>query len=196
MNYLIGFIVISSYFIALLNGRMNELSSAIISECSNAVTLSITLCGSLCLWGGIMNIAEKSGIVKTLSLLLKPIFKQLFPNLKSNSKAAGYITLNFISNLLGLGNASTPIGIKAMEELKKEDNANIYASDNMIMLTVLNTAALQLFPATIITLRAKYGSNTPTDIIPAVWGVSAITLCITIIAVKIFASISKKKARK
>ncbi len=196
MNRLIGFIVIFSYFIALIYGKMNELSSAVISECSNAVTLSITLCGSLCLWSGLMNIAEKSGIVNTLSLLLKPFFKLLFPNLKSNSKAMGYIALNFISNLLGLGNASTPIGIKAMEELKKEDNADIYASNNMIMLTVLNTAALQLFPATIITLRAKYGSETPADIIPAVWCVSVLTLCITITAVKAFASISKKKVEK
>ncbi len=196
MSYLIGIIVIFSYFIAVINGKMNELSSAIISECSNAVTLSITLCGSLCLWSGIMNVAEKSGIVKTLSSLLKPFLKLLFPNFKSNSKAIGYIALNFISNLLGLGNASTPIGIKAMEELKKEDNADIFASDNMIMLTVLNTAALQLFPATIITLRAKYGSNTPADIIPAVWCVSAITLCVTITAVKVFALLSKKKAKK
>ncbi len=196
MSHLIGIIVIFSYFIALVNGKMNELSSAIISECSSAVTLSITLCGSLCFWSGLMNVAEKSGIVKSLSSFLKPFLKLLFPNLDPNSKAIGYIALNFISNLLGLGNASTPIGIKAMEELKKEDNTRISASDNMIMLTVLNTAALQLFPATIITLRAKYGSDSPADVIPAVWGVSAITLLVTITAVKTFAFISKKKARK
>ena len=143
-----------------------------------------------------MNIAEKCGIIKSLSTLFTPFLRLLFPRLKPNSKAIGYITLNFISNLLGLGNASTPIGIKAMEELKKEEDANEVASDNMIMLTVLNTAALQIFPATIITLRAKYGSIAPADIIPAVWIVSASTLFITITAVKILSLISKKKATK
>ena len=192
MSYLIVTIVIFSYLIAVVNGKMNELSLAVISECANAVTLSITLCGSICLWCGLMKVAEKSGIVNVLSSLFTPFLKLLFPSISVKGKAMGYIALNFISNLLGLGNASTPIGIKAMEKLKKEDNADISASDNMIMLTVLNTAALQLFPVTIITLRTKYGSATPSDIIPAVWVVSAITLCITILAVKTFALISKK----
>ncbi len=193
MRYLIFILVILSYILAFFNNKMSDLSLAIITECSEAVSLSITLCGSICLWSGLMNIAEKSGIVKLLSGLFSPLMRILFPNISQNSKAMGYITLNFISNLLGLGNASTPLGIKAMEELKKAEGVIDSASDNMIMLTVLNTAALQLFPATIITLRAEYGSITPSDIIPAVWIVSVITLTLTVLAVKLLSNLSGAK---
>ena len=196
MRYLISIIALFSYITAIINDKMNELSMAIISECANAVTLSISLCGSICLWSGLMKIADKSGIVKGLSALFTPFLRFLFTDINPKGKAMGYIVLNFVSNLLGLGNASTPIGIKAMEELKKEEGVDISASDNMIMLTVLNTAALQLFPATIITLRAKYGSTTPGDIIPAVWCVSAVTLFITILSVKLLSRISKKKVKR
>lgn len=196
MHYLIGFLVLSSYFIALMNNKMSDLSVSLITECGEAVTLSISLCGSICLWSGLMNIAEKSGIVKLLSGLFSPLMRFLFPTIDGYSKAIGYITLNFVSNLLGLGNASTPLGIKAMEELKKADSSSDCASDNMIMLTVLNTAALQLFPTTIITLRAKYGSTTPADIIPAVWVVSVVTLSLTVSATKIYSKLSKKKEKK
>lgn len=192
MQYLIGIIVIFSYLLALINNEMSKLSLSIITECANAVNLSISLCGSICLWSGIMNVAEKSGLVKQLSAFFTPLMRILFPDIGRYSKAMGYICLNFISNLLGLGNASTPLGIKAMEELKKNEGVTDSASNNMIMLTVLNTAALQLFPATIITLRAKYGSETPSDIIPAVWVVSAITLSLTVLAVKVFSRFSKR----
>lgn len=193
MRYLIFILVIFSYILAVFNNKTSDLSLAIITECSEAVSLSITLCGSICLWSGFMNIAEKSGIVKLLSKMFSPLMRLLFPNISRSSKAMGYITLNFISNLLGLGNASTPLGIKAMEELKKAEGAIDSASDNMIMLTVLNTAALQLFPATIITLRAEYGSITPSDIIPAVWIVSVITLTLTVLAVKLSSRLSGAK---
>ena len=196
MCYLIGVLVFFTYLIAVFNNKMSELSLAIITQCGEAVTLSISLCGSICMWSGLMNIAEKSGIVNRLSTIFSPLMRFLFPNIDRYSKAMGYITLNFISNLLGLGNASTPLGIKAMEELKTIDNATDSASDNMIMLTVLNTAALQLFPATIITLRANQGSNTPADIIPAVWVVSIITLTLTVLAVKLFSKISEKKVKR
>lgn len=193
MRYLIFILIIFSYILAVFNGKMSNLSLAIITECSESVSLSITLCGSICLWSGFMNIAEKSGIVKLLSKMFSPLMRLLFPNISRSSKAMGYITLNFISNLLGLGNASTPLGIKAMEELKKAEGVTDSASNNMIMLTVLNTAALQLFPATIITLRAEYGSITPSDIIPAVWIVSLITLTLTVLAVKFLSRFSGAK---
>ena len=193
MRYLIFILVIFSYILSVFNNKTSDLSLAIITECSEAVSLSITLCGSICLWSGFMNIAEKSGIVRLLSKVFSPLMRLLFPNISRSSKVMGYITLNFISNLLGLGNASTPLGIKAMEELKKAERVTDSASDNMIMLTVLNTAALQLFPATIITLRAEYGSITPSDIIPAVWIVSVITLTLTVLAVKLLSRLSGVK---
>lgn len=105
------------------NGTMNDLSVAALTSCKDAVTLCISLCGTICLWSGIMNVAGKSGIVSGLSRLLSKPLSLLFPDISSKGSAMQYIILNFISNLLGLGNASTPLGIKAMQELKEEQKA-------------------------------------------------------------------------
>ena len=123
MSYVIFVIISLSFVFSACNGTMNDLSVAALTSCKDAVTLCISLCGTICLWSGIMNVAGKSGIVSGLSGLLSKPLSLLFPDISRKGSAMQYIILNFISNLLGLGNASTPLGIKAMQELKEEQKA-------------------------------------------------------------------------
>ena len=174
---------------------MNDLSVAALTSCKDAVTLCISLCGTICLWSGIMNVAGKSGIVSGFSRLLSKPLSLLFPDISRKGSAMQYIILNFISNLLGLGNASTPLGIKAMQELKEEQKAKKNATRSMIMLVVLNTASVQLFPSTVIALRASYASESPADILPCVWVVSALSLTLSVLSVFVFEKISNKRRK-
>ena len=193
MKYVIFFICAASFVSSCLNGRINELSNAALTGCKDAVTLSITLCGAIAFWSGIMNIANRSGMVSFLSKILFRPLSFLFPGIKKNGKAMQYIVLNFISNLLGLGNASTPLGINAMRELKEEEKCDKTASRNMIMLVVMNTASIQFFPSTIVALRASHGALNAADIVPCVWIVSLCSLSISIISVILFGKITARR---
>lgn len=191
MSYVIFVIISMSFVFSACNGTMNDLSVAALTSCKDAVTLCISLCGTICLWSGVMNVAGKSGIVSGLS---KPL-SLLFPDISRKGSAMQYIILNFISNLLGLGNASTPLGIKAMQELKEEQKAKKNATRSMIMLVVLNTASVQLFPSTVIALRASYASESPADILPCVWVVSVLSLTLSVLSVFVFEKISNKRRK-
>ena len=192
MSYVIFVIISLSFVFSACNGTMNDLSVAALTSCKDAVTLCISLCGTICLWSGIMNVAGKSGIVSGFSRLLSKPLSLLFPD---KGSAMQYIILNFISNLLGLGNASTPLGIKAMQELKEEQKAKKNATRSMIMLVVLNTASVQLFPSTVIALRASYASESPADILPCVWVVSALSLTLSVLSVFVFEKISSRRRK-
>ncbi|MCH5323719.1 MAG: ABC transporter permease [Eubacterium sp.] len=189
-------IVFFSVILGVINGTMSEVSQAALTECTAAVTLAISLCGTICFWSGIMNVAEKAGLVAKLAKLLSPLLKRLFKGIDSNGKAMGYILMNLVSNLMGLGNAATPLGIKAMEELKKEEGATDTATDNMIIFTVMNTASLQLFPATITAIRVNYGSVSPLEILPGIWAVSAIVLTISLVTAKTLSKIFRYGVEK
>ena len=193
MSYVIFVIISLSFVFSACNGTMNDLSVAALTSCKDAVTLCISLCGTI--WSGIMNVAGKSGIVSGFSRLLSKPLSLLFPDISRKGSAMQYIILNFISNLLGLGNASTPLGIKAMQELKEEQKAKKNATRSMIMLVVLNTASVQLFPSTVIALRASYASESPADILPCVWVVSALSLTLSVLSVFVFERISNKRRK-
>ena len=194
MSYVIFGIICISFVFAILNDNMQNLSVVALTSCKDAVLLCIELCGTLCFWSGIMNVAKKSGIVSRLSKLFAKPLALLFPDINKNGTAMEYIIFNCISNLLGLGNASTPLGIRAMQELKTEQKAKNTATRSMIMLVVLNTASIQLFPSTIIAIRASYGSISPSDILPCVWSVSVFVLIIS--AISVFTFDKLKKFRK
>lgn len=195
MRYVIFVIICLSFIFSALTGRMAELSTAALTSCKDAVTLCVALCGTICLWSGVMNVAERSGAVKKLSVLFVKPLSLLFPDINKKGSAMQYIVMNFISNLLGLGNASTPLGIKAMNELKKEQNADKTATRSMIMLVVMNTASVQFFPSTIVAIRASYGSTAPADIVPCVWIVSVIALGISVAAVFISDRIASRRKK-
>ena len=122
----------------------------------------------MAIWGGIMRIAEKSGITDKMSRLFRPVAKFLFKGINPSGKAFKAITMNITANMLGLGNAATPLGLEAMHELEQEEKTKDVASRNMIMFTVINTASIQLIPTTIATLRFEHGSKSPLEILPAV----------------------------
>lgn len=195
MRYVIFVIICLSFIFSSLTGRISELSSAALTSCKDAVTLCISLCGTICLWSGVMKVAERSGAVKKLSVIFAKPLTLLFPDIDKKGTAMQYIVMNFISNLLGLGNASTPLGIKAMNELKKEQNADKTATRDMIMLVVMNTASVQFFPSTIAAIRASYGSTAPADIVPCVWIVSLIALGVSVTTVFAADKISSRRKK-
>lgn len=179
----------------LLNGRAAEMSSAVLDKAAEAVTLVISLVGIMCLWCGIMRVAEKAGLVRWIAKLLSPLLSFLFKGLDKGGRAAELIALNITANVLGLGNASTPLGISAMQALAQEEQAKGAATDNMIMLTVLNTASLQIIPTTAAALRAAFGAAQPMEILPCVWIVSVYAAAITVAAAKIMGLISRRRRK-
>ncbi len=195
MNYIWGASIIISIFCAFLTGKINSLSSAVLSGAEDAVTLIISILGMMALWSGIMKIAQKSGITDCLAKILAPIIKLLFPDCPPKSEASKAICMNITANLLGLGNAATPFGIKAMKELKKQSGCQkIYdATNSMIMFVVINTASLQLIPTFLCTLRQNYGSKNPMDIILILWITSISALTAGIISAKIFEKVRYNK---
>lgn len=182
-----------SFIYAALGGRMSELSESIFAKSTEAVELVISICGIMCFWCGLMRVAEKAGLLEKLSRALSAPIKLLFGGVKKGGKAAGLIAMNLAANVLGLGNASTPLGIAAMKAISEEENAGGYAAADMIMLAVLNTASLQIIPATAAALRSANGAAKPMDILPCVWIVTAYSLFIAVFSAKMLEKFSRKR---
>lgn len=149
---------------ALFNGTMDEVNEAIVESAGSAVTLSIGLIGILVFWLGMMKIAEEAGILKWMTNLLRPLIVKIFPEIPKDHPALGYILSNLTANLFGLGNAATPLGIKAMQEMKKLSKSDV-ASRSMITFLAINTSSLTLIPTTVIAIRMQYNSVSPTEIV-------------------------------
>lgn len=158
------FTVIGIVF-AMVNGTMSEVNEAIFNGAKEAVTLCIGLISILVFWLGMMRIAEDAGLLKKLSNLFRPIITRLFPEIPHNHPAMGYILSNMMANMFGLGNAATPLGIKAMEEMKKINGGKNEASRSMITFLAINTSSITLIPTTVIAIRMNYNSASPTDIV-------------------------------
>ena len=191
LNILWPFFIIISIFYAILSGNIENINNCIFESAENAVKLTLTLLGATCLWSGIMEIASKTDIIKYLSAILQPIIKKIFYNLHSNKKSYNNIIMNIIANILGLGNAATPLGLKAMGELQKENANKDELSDNMMMLIVLNTASLQVIPTTVIAVRKSLGSNNPTQIIFPVWIATVCAAVVGILVAKIIIKLTR-----
>ena len=187
MKWIFSGLILTSVVFGIFQGRMDAVTGAAISDCGKAVELTITLAGSMCMWSGLMKIAEQSRLTEKISRLFSPAIRLLFSNMHYKSAAAGAITLNITANLLGLGNAATPLGIAAMREMQKTGPHTGVASNNMVMFVVLNTASLQLLPTTTALLRANTGAAVPLDIMPATWAASAVSLLVAILVAKLLA---------
>lgn len=185
--------ILISFIYAILRGNVDAVNQSIFNSAGNAVELSITFFGTICLWNGIMKIAQETTFVTKLTKLLKPIVNFLFPESKNNEKAKEEISMNIIANILGLGNAATPLGLKAMKTLQKENPKKDTISNSMAMFIVINTASLQLIPTTVIAIRASLGSENPTQIIFPVWGATISAAVAAVVATKIFIEIDKRK---
>lgn len=186
----IWFVIVSfSILFSILTGNTDNLTNSILTSATEAVELIITMTGTICLWSGITKIADQSGLSKIISKILSPLLSRLFPNLNKDSKAFSAISANVTANLLGLGNAATPLGIKAMKELSQENQLHTAAdsaSRDMVMFVILNTTSIQLMPTMIISILKSGGSSSPTEIIPKIWiaslcglltGILAVTIC-------------------
>lgn len=163
----LGTIGVALAFSVLL-GNAQSLSAAITTGAQSGITLAVNIAGSICLWSGIGKLMEANGITGWLAKLLSPILHRIFPSTKTNPEAAGALTANVCANLLGLGNAATPMGITAVKRLQDPGKPAV-ATDEICRLIVLNTASIQLIPANVAAVRASYGCVSPFDILPAVW---------------------------
>lgn len=189
LNYIWSTLIIVSVICAFFTGKIEEMSNSVLESAANAIELIITMSGTVCLWSGIIAIADKSGASKVISKILSPILTKLFPELDRNSKAFNAICANVTANLLGLGNAATPLGIKAMKELSEiEDHKKLdrTADRSMIMFVILNTSSIQLMPTMIISILSVCGSTNPNVIIPCVWISSLFGVLVAVSAVKCF----------
>ncbi|MBN8200336.1 MULTISPECIES: nucleoside recognition domain-containing protein [Bacillaceae] len=178
---------------AMINGTMNEVNEAIFNGAKEAVTLCIGLISILVFWLGMMRIAEDAGLLKKLASLFRPIVKKLFPEVPGDHPAMGYMLSNMMANMFGLGNAATPLGIKAMEELKQLNGGKNEASRSMITFLAINTSSLTLIPTTVIAIRMNYNSASPTDIV----GPTLVaTFCSTLAAIMIDRYFYYRRTRK
>ncbi|MCM3766515.1 nucleoside recognition domain-containing protein [Neobacillus niacini] len=165
VNYIWVAMTVIGIVFALFNGTMEAVNKAVFNGAKEAVTLCIGLISVLVFWLGMMRIAEESGLLEKLSKLFRPLVKRLFPDVPANHPAMGYMLSNMISNMFGLGNAATPMGIKAMEELKKLNGGKNSASRSMVTFLAINTASITIIPTTVIAIRMTYNSASPTEIV-------------------------------
>ena len=160
----------------MFNGTMDEVNKAVFEGSKNAVTICIGLISVLVFWLGLMKIAEEAGLLKKLVALFMPLVKKLFPEVPKNHPALGFILSNMMANFFGLGNAATPLGIKAMEHLKELNEGRDFASRSMITFLALNTSAITLIPTTVISIRMTYHSANPTEIVGVTFIAQALSM--------------------
>ena len=169
INYIWFIMVFFGVITGLITGNGEGMSKAILTSIDSTVTFIISLVGLMCFWCGVMKVAEKSGFTEKLAKLLRPILKLIFKEAAKDEKALGAIVMNITANMMGLGNAATPFGIKAMEEMDRLNVEKGRASNYLALFLVLNAACIQLFPSTVISIRAAAGSTNPGVIIlPAI----------------------------
>lgn len=185
LNKIWPLFIIISFIFSIYSGNISNVSNAVFESANQTVTLCLTLLGTLCLWNGIMKIAVNTSIIEKLTKFLKPLISFIFPEIKNNKKISKEISMNIIANILGLGNASTPLGLKAMESMQKENNDKSRLNDSMAMFILINTASLQIIPTTVISIRSSLGSQEPAKIIIAVWIATIAAFTTAIISGKI-----------
>ena len=185
LNYVWPIFIIGSIIYGIGFGNIEGLNNAILNGAQDAVTTAIALLGSMCLWNGVMSIAEKTTFIKLIAKLIAPLIRILFPELKGEKKIQEQISMNMVANILGLGNAATPLGLKAISSMQKINPNKKELSNSMITLIVLNTASIQLIPTTVIALRSSLGSNNPTSIIFPVWIATAVAAIVGLGTTKI-----------
>lgn len=192
LNKIWPFFIIISFIYALLKLRMPELNESIFNSCSQTVEMILSFLGIMCMWNGIMQIIKETTLIDKIKKILRPFMRFLFPKLNIKSKAYEEMTMNIVANLLGLGNAATPLGLKAMQTLQEENPDKENLSDTMIMFLVLNTASIQIIPTTIIAIRSSLGSSNPAKIIIPVWISTIVAASAGILTVKL---LSKRKEK-
>ena len=186
MNYIFYFLIVISIVVGAFNGKLPDVVNAVLSGADLSVKVAFSLIGIMAFWLGMMKIAEKSGLVEFIAKVIKPVTKKLFNQIPENSPAIGDIAMSVSANAFGLANAATPIGIKAMEELQKENVDKSEASDAMCMFLAMSTAGFQLVPATVIAVVVGIGYPNPTRIIAPTLLVTTVAFGCAILFAKLF----------
>lgn len=177
---------------ALFNGTIEGLTTAVFDGAAAALSLCLKLLSSLCLWCGMMNVAEHAGLCSALANLLRPLIVRLFPAYSSDKSITDAVSMNVTANLLGLGNAATPSGIEAVRRMQAKNGDKTVATTEMMTFVVINTAALRIIPTTVAALRQAAGAVEPMDIIVCVWISSTLSQIAAVGAVKIVGRFRKK----
>ncbi len=189
MNYIFVFLILISIITAIYTGKIEEVTNELLNASQRAVQVSIGLIGIMAFWLGIAKIAQKSGLINLISKLISPILKLIFNELPKNSPAFSNIALNITANALGLSNAATPFGIKAMKDIKKEENKGDIATNSMCIFLAMNTAGFQIVPATVLAILIAAGAKNPTEIILPTFIVTLSSFIFAIVVAKILAKI-------
>ena len=185
LNWIWFGLIIVAFIVAAIRGTAGDVTAGAIDSAKVAVEISLGLIGIMALWLGVMRVAEESGLIQLLSRVIAPVMRFIFPEIPREHPAMGAIVMNIAANMLGLNNAATPLGIKAMEELQELNPTRETATDAMVMLMAINTASVQLIPATVIGLMAAAGANNPTAVIAPTLIVTAGSLIVAIIAARL-----------
>lgn len=182
-------LVVTAVIAAALEGNLGALSPAVMEGASSAIRLALSLAGALCLWSALAKLMEKAGALRGLARVMRPVFRRLFPQASRDETAMGYLCANVSANLLGLGNAATPMGIAAVKRMQELAHTRT-ATDEMCRLIVMNTASIQLLPTTVAAVRASLGAAAPFDILPAVWITSALSVTAGLLAARLLRGFS------
>ena len=185
-----GMVVVSVIF-GLFSGQMDAVSQAALTGAGSAVQLCLSMTGVLCLWSGVMEIMNRCGISARLARVFRPLLRRLLPRASRDDETLSAVSANVSANLLGLGNAATPLGVQAACRMARGQNG--VASDELCLLVVLNTASIQLVPATVASVRAAAGAAAPLDILPAVWLSSALSVTVGLLAAKALARLGGRR---
>lgn len=192
INYIWGFFIVLGVLFSIINGS-GSITNSMLSSGSKAIDMILGIVPLMCLWLGTMKIAEASGLLDIISNKLSKVVKIIFPEIPEGDKAIGYISSNVVMNMLGLGNAATPFGLKAMSELKRLNNDSDVASRSMITFLVINTASVTIVPTTVISLRLANGSINPTEIVPVTIITTFLSTFLAILLDRLFYFIWRKK---
>ena len=179
--------VAAAIICGLATGQGEQVALAALEGAASGVELCLSMAGVLCLWMGVMEVMRRSGLAEGLSRLLRPVLGRLYPDFAHDKRVMDTVSANVSANLLGLGNAATPLGLEAARLMAQRTPG--IASDSLCMLVVCNTASIQLIPTTVASIRAAAGCATPFDILPAVWLASAVALAVGLSAAKLFAKV-------
>lgn len=189
MTWIYAGILFISVLAAMASGSGAALAAAVPQGAQSGITLAISLAGSICLWSGVGRLMERTGVTGMLSRFLSPVLNRLFPGAKKDPELSGYLSANICANILGLGNAATPMGIRAAQRMVRTPGI---ATDEMCRLIVLNTASIQLIPANVAAIRVSLGCPTPFDILPAVWLTSICSAALGLTAAWLLGKVWKK----
>ena len=192
LNKIWGIFIIIAISYGFFSGNIEYVNNSLFESIESTTNFIIKMAGNICFWTGIMKILSNTTILEKIKKIINPIIKLIFPEIDKKSKAYDEILMNVVSNIVGLGNAATPCGLRAMEEMQKENDNKSRLSKSMLKFMLINTASIQLIPTTIIAIRTSLGSTKPSSIVFGVWFSSIITFISIIIISKIYIRFFRK----